>query len=51
MGDQCLEVFGNGIGNWGGYGIYRIWGTSLTISSPDVTVAQGTNRGRGSDLL
>ena len=44
-------MFGNGIGNWGDMGYSRIWGTSLTISSPDVTVAQGTNRGRGSDLL
>lgn len=25
MGDQCLEVFGNGIGNWGDMGYSRIW--------------------------
>ena len=49
MGDLCKEV----IGIWDRklVGYCRIWGTSLTISSPDVTVAQGTNRGRGSDIL
>ena len=43
MGDQCLEV----IGIWDRklVGYCRIWGTSLTISSPDVTVARGLIEG------